>query len=107
MQSAPPVLHRFALALAAVGLFALWLPVAAAAGEPQRDQSADIDRWIAELDSDLYVVRQRAVAQLAAAGPDALDALSVAADGNHLEVASQAVRLMLEMSNDEQLEVSI
>lgn len=67
----------------------------------------EISQWVAELNSDLYVVRERAMRNLAQAGPDAIDQLAVAADDRNLEVATRAVRLLLEMTESDDLDQSV
>ena len=57
-----------------------------------------IQRWIDELDSDVYIVRERASVNLEKAGPLALDPLAEAADSERLETATRAVRILLARS---------
>lgn len=81
----------------------LWLTGASVrAATPEQ-----IDRWVADLNSDLYVVRERAMSNLAGAGRAALDPLIVAADGNNLETATRAIRLLMEMSKTEDFDQSL
>lgn len=63
-----------------------------------------IAKWIEDLDSDLYVVRERAMGNLSKTGSAALEPLAKAADGPNLEVASRSVRLLLELSESDNVE---
>lgn len=82
---------------------ATWCAAGARGGEAD---PAQIQTWIGDLNSDYYVVRERAMLRLEDAGPTALEALATAADGANLEVASGAVRLLLKLSESKDLEVS-
>lgn len=64
--------------------------VAARGDEPP----AAIAAWIAQLGSDQFAQREAASRQLAAAGPEALQALAAAAAADDLEVASRAIDLL-------------
>lgn len=57
-----------------------------------------IQRWIEELNSDLFIVRERATRDLLRAGRPAIAPLAVAADSQDLEVATRAARVLLELS---------
>lgn len=103
----------FATLLAMVACFALVAPTraeeasAARAASTDQLETAQIEAWIGELNSDLYIVRERAMSKLQQAGPVALESLAEAADGTNLEVATRAVRLLLQLSESEDLEVSL
>jgi hypothetical protein len=65
------------------------------------DVTADaIAGWIEQLDSDLFIEREQATRALRRAGQPAIAALAAAADGDVLEVATRAVRILLELSNE-------
>jgi hypothetical protein len=73
---------------------------------PGREVSpAEIPLWIEQLNSDVFIVRERATQRLILAGSGALDALALAADGQELEAATRAVRVLLVLSDgqDEQV----
>ena len=92
----------------AVAVFCTLLPAARPAlATPPDDAAAAIGGWIEDLNSDLYVVRERAMSRLEQAGPAALDQLALAAESSNLEVATRAVRLMLQLSEAEDVEVAI
>jgi len=55
---------------------------------------ADIQRWIAELDSQQYALREQAQAHLVQAGAVAVSALQKGATGGSLEQTSRAVRAL-------------
>ena len=79
----------------AVGVFvglavAIHGPTVIRADEPP----AAIAEWIAQLGSDQFAQREAASRHLAAAGPEALDALATAAAADDLEVASRAIALL-------------
>lgn len=63
--------------------------------------------WIEQLSSDSYLVRERAMQKLMRADVAALDGLAAAADGNNLEAASRAVRILLELSESDDPERSL
>ena len=65
-------------------------PAAAERAKPSPDEEADraLDR---QLDSNRYLVRERATQQLLARGPPALDPLLTAANGDRPEPADRAV----------------
>ena len=64
----------------------------AAADAPQE---AEIRAWIANLDSDRFLVRERATTKLSQVGIPAIEILATAADGDKLEVATRAIRVLL------------
>jgi hypothetical protein len=57
--------------------------------------------WIEDLNSDSFVRREKATTRLAEAGVVALAPLAEAADSGSLEVASRAVRLLLELARND------
>jgi hypothetical protein len=79
------------IALVAVNL----LVPALAAQEPQKAPTAEqIRQWIADLDHDRFSQRQVASRNLAAAGKEAVAALTAAVDGDSLEVTDRAMRIL-------------
>ncbi len=76
------------------------------APQPPAAEPAQVSEWIEQLDSDLYVVRERAMRQLEDAGPAAMEQLATAANGENLEVATRCVRLLLQLSEAEDLDIS-
>src|SRR4051794_26229777 len=62
--------------------------------------TSEISSWIAELNDDRYVVRERATRQLTEAGAAALDALAAAVDADRPEPAERAVWIMRRLSTD-------
>jgi hypothetical protein len=60
--------------------------------------SAQVDAWIAELDDNRYLVRERASQQLLEAGSGALDPLLTAANGERPEPSDRAVWILRRMS---------
>lgn len=68
--------------------------------EPPREPP-DVERWIADLDSDDYAVRERATAELAALGEAAEQALRRAAGSAPLEVRARAGALLRAVSMPE------
>ncbi len=68
----------------------------AADGEAaETPQEADIRAWIANLDSDRFLVRERATTKLSQVGIPAFEMLATAADGDKLEAATRAIRVLL------------
>jgi hypothetical protein len=57
-----------------------------------------IHRWIDELESDLFIVRERATRDLLRAGRPAIAPLAAAAESQDLEVATRAARVLLELT---------
>lgn len=92
--------------LAAALVLAAGLLAAMPAGAAEPARAARIEAWIDDLNSDLYVVRERATERLEAAGPAAADALARAADGNRLETAARAVRLLRQLSESDDLQIA-
>jgi hypothetical protein len=60
-----------------------------------------VAQWIAELESDQYLVRENATNKLRDAGPAAFDTLLGAANGQHLEAADRSVWLLEEFGQSE------
>lgn len=75
-------------------------PLAAASSAENRPTAtpADVANWIAELDSNRYLVREQATLRLAEAGAIALDSLLVAANGAAPEPADRAVWILRRVS---------
>jgi hypothetical protein len=65
-----------------------------AVSTPQNPTGDDIDRWIAELSSDAFTVRQAATTRLLAAGISARNSLVTVAEGPDPEVRAAARRLV-------------
>jgi hypothetical protein len=61
--------------------------------------AAEIGEWIAQLNDDRYLVRERATRQLLDAGPAALDQLQVAADADRPEPADRSVWILRRLTN--------
>lgn len=76
--------------------------------KPQAADATQIEKWIGELDSNRYLVRERATQQLLAAGAPALDPLLAAANGDRPEPADRAVWVLKKLgdSDDRQLALS-
>lgn len=77
---------------------------AAPAKTPRADETPtpeQIQRWIDDLDHELYLVRERATENLARAGQAALTSLAKAADDRNLEVATRSVRLLMKLADSE------
>jgi PDZ domain len=68
---------------------------ASPAPPPSREQIA---KWIAELDDDQYVVRERATGELLLAGEAVLDPLLATANGKRPEPADRAVWILRKLS---------
>lgn len=82
----------------------LLLAVPPASTSADTDESAAQDaiaNWIANLDHDLFTVRERAMRNLQKAGPEAMAAVASAAESDNLEVATRAVRVLLELCQSE------
>ena len=77
-----------------VVLCVLLQAVAALASTGAMASEADVARWIAELDSGHYSVRESATASLVEAGIPAFDSLLVAANGDRAEVTERAVWIL-------------
>ena len=73
-------------------------PAPATASHPA-PSSADIGDWIAELNNDQYLVRERATRKLLDAGPAALDQLQVAADSDRPEPADRSVWILRRLTS--------
>jgi hypothetical protein len=67
---------------------------AAAPADKPAPSAEDLDRWIADLDSDHYLDRERATQQLIAAGASALDLLLKAANTGPPEPADRALWIL-------------
>lgn len=83
-------------------------PAAAPAGTidaATTPSAAAIARWINELDSGRYQVRERATQQLLGTGNAALDALLAAANGERAEPADRAVWILRQLADTEDAEV--
>jgi hypothetical protein len=96
-------------------LFVLLPAAVCAAGDPPQEQEAppansapDVARWIKELDSDSFAVREKASKGLREAGASAVEALVEAAQGESLEVTTRAFELLsgFYASDDEALRVA-
>ena len=80
---------------------------AVVAAEPAEKVSAEtIAKWIEQLDSNTYIERERATIGLEHIGIAAIEALAKAADGNRLEVATRAVRVLLKYSEHDDAKLS-
>ncbi|MFV2066650.1 MAG: S1C family serine protease [Pirellulales bacterium] len=73
------------------------------AGTQPPPSPQQIARWIESLDSDLFLVRERATRNLIGAGALAIDPLALAADGTSLERATRAVHVLLQLSESDDL----
>jgi hypothetical protein len=73
-------------------------PSAGQQDKPQAPDQQSIDRWIAELDSGRYEVREQATRHLVRHGQQALDELSAAADSARPEAAARAVAILEELT---------
>ena len=63
---------------------------------PNREPNAEqIRRWIADLDNERFLVRERATTRLSRVGQDAIELLAETADSSRLEAATRAVRILL------------
>ena len=80
-------------------------PVAApdAAGETSE---ASIQKWIADLDSGDFKVREQATRALLEQGADAIEAVAKAATGESLEVTSRAIDILRQLMQREDAETS-
>ena len=88
-------------------LAAVSIACAAVATEPAEQVSAEtIAKWIEQLDSDTYIERERATIALGHIGDASIEALTKAADGNRLEVATRAVRVLLRYSEHDDAKLS-
>lgn len=61
--------------------------VVAGEGAPATCTVQDVQRWVSQLDSDSYAVREQATARLIEAGPDAIETLAPAVLSESAEVA--------------------
>jgi len=66
--------------------------------EPSAAQPGEIARWIEQLSSDSYALREDAAAQLDDAGAAAIDPLAAAADGIDPELTARATRILLDLA---------
>jgi len=64
---------------------------------PPAATAENIARWIKDMDSDEYAVREEAVARLTAAGTLAVTPVAKAAKGDSLEVTTRAVKVLQNM----------
>ena len=78
----------------------------AAARRPADVSAEVIQKWIAQLDSDLFIEREVATRRLIEAGQPAIASLAKAADGDRLETATRAVRVLLQLTEAEQIETA-
>ena len=83
------LLMIFSLALATNGMFR------AVASAEDNLQQTDIQQWIADLDSDLYLTRENAQSKLEEAGVEALDAVTLESQVGSLESATRAINILL------------
>ncbi len=63
------------------------------------DRETTLDGWVEMLGSDVFLLREQAKRELTQAGQAAIEPLAQAADGSNLEIASNSVRLLLEMGH--------
>ncbi len=80
---------------------------AAAAESQVPPDSAAIEEWIEQLDSDAFWVRERASENLRRAGGAALDPLTQAAESPVAEVSARAARILLELSETSNRDVAL
>jgi len=76
------------------------------APQPKGDTD-EISRWITDLDSDLYLERERATQSLIAAGPAAFDALLVAINSKPPEPAERALWVLRSQSRAGDSELAV
>lgn len=76
----------------------------ARAQHAQVDQIAQLDQWIAQLDSNQYQAREQATRHLLDTGTTALDALTSAANGDRPEPADRAVWILQQLADTQDLE---
>lgn len=69
--------------------------------------ASQIASWVAKLDSNRYLERERVTQELLAAGPAALDALLTAANGDRLEPSDRAIWILTQMSRSDELQLAI
>lgn len=81
-------------------------PMVRAAESPAAPAPPDVERWIAELDSDRFAQRQAATAQLQRCGEPVIAALTVAADGRRAEVTRRAIDVLASLSDSDELRVA-
>jgi len=95
--------------LAAVSICLASATVAAGGdGSEPTASETQIRQWVADLADDTFVVRERATTRLGEAGRPAIDPLAEAADSDDLEVATRAVRVLLQygQGNDSNLAIA-
>jgi len=80
-------------------------PTSKAAAE-DRSAASEVERWIADLDSDRFAQRQAATAQLQQLGERAIPALAAAADGHRAEVTRRAIDVLASLSDSEEFRVA-
>jgi hypothetical protein len=68
---------------------------------------AKLDAWIAQLDDDMFAIRESAQQQLAAAGATALADVGQAAAGGSLESSTRAVNILLSWAQSTDAELSL
>jgi len=91
-------IKRLLVVLSCTAAFCLSGLAVARAADESVPSSEQIDAWVQQLGSEVFAVRERAAEMLREAGPEALDALTEAADGSNPEVADRAVRLLFRLS---------
>jgi PDZ domain len=69
--------------------------------------ASQIGTWIAQLDSNRYLERERATQELVAAGPAAFDALLTAANGDRPEPADRSIWILTQVSRSDDLGVAM
>jgi hypothetical protein len=74
---------------------------------PRAADGVQIARWIGELDSNRYLVRERATQQLLATGAAALDPLLTAANGDRPEPADRAVWVLKNLGDSEDRQLAL
>jgi hypothetical protein len=86
----------------AVALTATLLGFVASATEITSEITPEeVDRWIGELNSDVFLVREQATERLVDAGGAAVDRLAQTADGSALEAATRAVHVLLVLAESD------
>ena len=78
-----------------------------AAASPRTPSTADIDRWIADLDADQFAVRENASQKLRDAGRTVIERLAETADGPHAEASARAAAILDDWSRSEQPDLQL
>lgn len=86
--------HHWLVVMLAICVPPLFVAAAIADEPPVAQQSAEIDRWIADLDAAEFAQRQAASQKLAQSGTEIFPPLEKAAESGSREVASRAIDIL-------------